>query len=570
MPTVAEYLVARLQQIGVEHVFTIPGDYAAPFIDALDLAKGIERVPNINELGCGYAADGYARFRGVGAACVQYGVGTFSLLNCVAGSYTEFLPVAIISSSPGATDRILEEEENIIFHHSTGELLADRNVMDNVTVASIVVTDANAAPAQIDAALTAMLTHRRPVYIEVIKSAWKLCCSAPEGRLSAQIIPSDTDATEAAVEAAWQRISAAERPVLFFGVEIHRLGLQPLAQQLVDASGLLFTTTSLAKTLLDERQPSFAGTYAGPASPDSTNDLMLESDCVLALGTIITDDYLAIMASSFSKMIRVSHGETRVGLAYYREVQLKDFVSGLIARFELQEHSAQVAVRPQNHPVPVDSSITLTYNIFYDMLSAWLATEALLDSSVLVLGESTSLYVFGNLFGLPANSFVSQAAWGSLGHETGSALGVALGSGKRPFVVAGDGGFMMVCQELSSLAMQKSNAVVFVLSNRAYAIEQAFVSLDAFKPDGKFAAYDLLPTWDYIALAQAFGAKGFSALTASDLTTVLAEIKDLTGQPALIEIVIPQKDLAPQLERLAQLPESLQKYNRSNILFSKK
>ena len=570
MPTVAEYLVARLQQIGVEHVFTIPGDYAAPFIDALDLAKGIERIPNINELGCGYAADGYARFRGVGAACVQYGVGTFSLLNCVAGSYTEFLPVAIISSSPGATDRILEEEENIIFHHSTGELLADRNVMDNVTVASIVVTDANAAPAQIDAALTAMLTHRRPVYIEVIKSAWKLCCSAPEGRLSAQIIPSDTDATEAAVEAAWQRISAAERPVLFFGIEIHRLGLQPLAQQLVDASGLLFTTTSLAKTLLDERQPSFAGTYAGPASPDSTNDLMLESDCVLALGTIITDDYLAIMASSFSKMIRVSHGETRVGLAYYREVQLKDFLSGLIARFELQERSAQVAVRPQNHPVPVDNSITLTYNIFYDMLSAWLAAEALLDSSVLVLGESTSLYVFGNLFGLPANSFVSQAAWGSLGHETGSALGVALCSGKRPFVVAGDGGFMMVCQELSSLAMQKSNAVVFVLSNRAYAIEQAFVSLDAFKPDGKFAAYDLLPTWDYIALAQAFGAKGFSALTASDLTTVLAEIKDLTGQPALIEIVIPQKDLAPQLERLAQLPESLQKYNRSNILFSKK
>jgi TPP-dependent 2-oxoacid decarboxylase len=136
--------------------------------------------------------------------------------------------------------------------------------------------------------------------------------------------------------------------------------------------------------------------------------------------------------------------------------------------------------------------------------------------------------------------------------------------------VAGDGGFMMVCQELSSLAIQKSNAVIFVLSNRAYAIEQAFVSLDAFKPDGKFAAYDLLPTWDYLALAQAFGAKGFRATTVSDLTGILPELKNLTGQPALIEVVIPQKDLAPQLERLARLPASLQKYNRTNILFSKK
>src|SRR5215831_544777 len=93
--TVAEYLVTRLREIGVEHVFTVPGDYCAPFLEVLDNTPGIERVPNINELGCGYAADGYARFKGVGAACVQYGVGSFSLLNCTAGSFVERLPVAV-------------------------------------------------------------------------------------------------------------------------------------------------------------------------------------------------------------------------------------------------------------------------------------------------------------------------------------------------------------------------------------------------------------------------------------------------------------------------------------------
>src|ERR1700753_2226470 len=113
---VAEYLAQRLLQIGVGHVFTIPGDYCAPFLDVMDAPPGLERVPNINELGCGYAADGYARFRGAGAACVQYGVGTFSLLHCIAGSYTEFVPVAVISSSPGASSRLLEVHQNILFH----------------------------------------------------------------------------------------------------------------------------------------------------------------------------------------------------------------------------------------------------------------------------------------------------------------------------------------------------------------------------------------------------------------------------------------------------------------------
>src|ERR671939_2168382 len=98
--TVAQYLIARLRQAGLEHLFAVPGDYASPFLQALDATPGIERVPTIAELGSGYAADGYARFRGVGAACVQYGVGTFSALNCAAGSFVERVPVAVVSPSP--------------------------------------------------------------------------------------------------------------------------------------------------------------------------------------------------------------------------------------------------------------------------------------------------------------------------------------------------------------------------------------------------------------------------------------------------------------------------------------
>lgn len=563
---VAEYILARLKQAGLKHMFAVPGDYCGPFLEALDGDPDIVRVPTINELGAGYAADGYGRFTGIGAACVQYGVGTFSALNCAAGSFVERVPVAIISGSPGTSARLLEEQQQILFHHSTGDLLADRNVFAEVTVASEIVTDPGLAPGQIDGAISAMLTFHRPIYLEVAQNVWTQECGEPEGELSPIRLGSNAQFLAQMVASAWGRIVSAENPVLWFGVEIQRYGLQGLAQKLVDVSGLPFTTTSLGKTVLDEAQAQFIGTYAGPASPKCTREVMGSCDCPVALGAIITDDYLNIMATSYARMIAVNDEYARVGDTYFAQVTLQGFLEGLVERFELDDAFPRgwtpVATSEEDEEAAPEGQ--LTYNRLYRKLSGFLEDEGLIDSSVLVLGESTSLYVFGNLFGLPRDSFVGQAAWGSLGHETGCALGVALGSGKRPWVVAGDGGFMMICQEISSLVRAKINAAIFVMSNRGYAIEQAFVDIKAFTPEGEFAAFDVLPSWDYVALAQAFGAKGWRVETVDELLAALPEIAALTDVPALVEVVIPQKDLAPQLARLAApTPPALRKYRRA-------
>jgi indolepyruvate decarboxylase len=252
-------------------------------------------------------------------------------------------------------------------------------------------------------------------------------------------------------------------------------------------------------------------------------------------------------------LIEITDEEARIGHQYYRQVTLPDFLLALRDRFrdaggKPRNYALPPVTREDSKPNP--ETEFLTYTRFFDELSAFLKPEVA-DNAVLILGESTSLYVLGNLFGLPRNGFISQAAWGSLGHETGCAIGVAHGSGKRPLVVAGDGGFMMICQEMSTLVQEKCNGVVFVMSNRAYAIEQAFVDINAFKPDGKFAAFDVLPSWDYLSLAKAFGAKGYRVEKVGDLRQVLREIAPFKDIPALVEVVIPMKDLPPQLKRLA-------------------
>jgi TPP-dependent 2-oxoacid decarboxylase len=72
--TVGRYLLLRLEEAGLEHMFGVPGDYVLDFMDRV-VESRIRLVGNCNELNAGYAADAYARLKGVGAACVTYGVG---------------------------------------------------------------------------------------------------------------------------------------------------------------------------------------------------------------------------------------------------------------------------------------------------------------------------------------------------------------------------------------------------------------------------------------------------------------------------------------------------------------
>src|SRR5438046_10215190 len=126
--TVADYLLTRLKQLNVTSVFQIPGDYVKHFTQALEDFDGVDTIRTSNELDAGYAADAYARTRGLAAVSLQFGVSTFCALNAVAGPYVERSPIVVISAMPGANDRQITKMYNVLYHHSTGNLDADREV----------------------------------------------------------------------------------------------------------------------------------------------------------------------------------------------------------------------------------------------------------------------------------------------------------------------------------------------------------------------------------------------------------------------------------------------------------
>ena len=161
-PSIGEYLIQRLYAHGVRHVFGIPGDYVLGFYDQLSRSK-LRLINTCDEQGAGFAADAYARVRGLGAVCVTYCVGGLKLTNTTAEAFAEKSPVVVISGAPGMKER----EKNPLLHHKVREFDTQKKVFEQLTIASTVLSDPQTAFQEIDRVLHAALRFKRPVYIEL-------------------------------------------------------------------------------------------------------------------------------------------------------------------------------------------------------------------------------------------------------------------------------------------------------------------------------------------------------------------------------------------------------------------
>ncbi|MDB4949242.1 MAG: alpha-keto acid decarboxylase family protein [Gemmatimonadetes bacterium] len=568
--TVARYLAQRLAEMGVGHLFAVPGDYAGHFLSTIDnesAALGIARVGTCNELEAGYAADAYARLRGAGAVCVTFGVGTFSLLNALAGSYVEQVPVVLIVGSPASASRNTERREGVLFHHSTGTLSADEDSVRSVTVAREVVRDPLCAPGQIDAALRACLTWRRPVYIEVFQNVWNLPCEAPRGRLEPGCLPTLQASIDASLDATLEHLWKAKRPVIWAGSEVQRFGLQDLLMQIVRETGFPFATDLLGKGLVPESTPGFVGVYDGASANEKTKRLVEKADWLLGLGNLVTDDFLDLVKKSYGTMSLAWNNSIRVGTDVWDCVPLRAFMEALLARLRAHkygaparavmalaaagapEHALLSAVPASTHPSAAGARKPepVTYDAFFRRMNTWVD-----DSMVLMADTTIALYSAAELPVNVADGFIAQAAWNSIGYTTGACLGVGFAGERRPVVFTGDGGFQMVAQALSDVVRAKHGTVVFIFDNELYGIEQAFVNVKYFTEGQPAEAFDLLHGWDYARLPDVFrGGWGVTVHTMDELDAALDTARANTGQLSIIALKIASTDITPQMLALA-------------------
>jgi len=139
--TVAGYLLSRLKELGVDHLFAVPGDFVLGFLNEA-LRSEVACVGTCNELNAAYAADGYARLRGLGAFATTFGVGELSALNGVAGAFAEGVPVVAITGTPS----LGSFRKGTLLHHTLGDYRIPFRMFEKVTAAAAHLEDGGCSP----------------------------------------------------------------------------------------------------------------------------------------------------------------------------------------------------------------------------------------------------------------------------------------------------------------------------------------------------------------------------------------------------------------------------------------
>jgi indolepyruvate decarboxylase len=523
----APYLFQRLFDLGATHAFGIPGDLILPLYHALGESP-IRPILTTHEPSAGFAADAYARLKGLGVAIGTYGAGALNMVNPIAQAYAEKSPVVLLSGSPDIADR----GPDLLIHHKVKTFDTQLHIYEQITVANAALDDPGIAYREVNRVLESVQREKRPGYVEIPRDLVWAELTETAARPS-----SAPQRDDAALAEAMQEISArfnrSQRPVILAGVEIMRLGLREQLIALAERFNLPVATSFMGKAVFPEHHPNFIGTYMGAAGHPYSRQMVEGSDCLLMLGAWLTDTETGLFTSAIPRgtLIQVLANEVIVSRHRYEHVGLAEIILALLESTELKPRDFWSEYVPERK-APQEGSL----------LAAVFSELSRLDDRRYVFTTDAGDCLFGSV-DLNAELILNPGYYASMGFGVPAALGAGLARpDRRPIALVGDGGFQMTGMELGTLVRYGVDAVVIVLNNGGYR------SLEALGASRQFCD---LHRWNYIGVAEVLGAMGIRVDSPTAFGIALQQGCERAGV-TLIEVVLAPDDLSPTLRRLSR------------------
>ena len=531
--TIGEYLIKRLYDSGIRHIFGIPGDYVLTFYKQLEQSK-IKIINTCDEQGAGFAADAYARVRGLGAVCITYAVGGLKVANTTAQAFAEESPVVIISGAPGIKERIGDP----MLHHKVKTFETQYKVFEQLTVASAVLDNPETASYEIDRVLGAARCYRRPVYIEL-----------PRDMVLKKVVPSiqtfltpdmDAQPLREAIREAEELINNAQKPVIVAGVELMRYGLEGPLLEFAERTNIPIASSMLSKSVIDERHPLYLGLYQGGMSHEDVRDYVESSDCLIFLGMFMTDINLGIFTAHLDQGMSIFSTSDKTSIRHhtYNAVPLNSFLTALL-KSNIRRKETVALPRPAvRGEFKVAPGKPVTIERVLELL------ETTLDGNAFVIADTgDALFATADVIIPRAAEYMSSAYYASMGFAVPASLAVQLAlPDLRPIVIVGDGAFQMTGMELATAVRYRLNPIILVLNNYGYGTERPML-------DGKF---NDVSSWQYSRIPQVLDAgRGFDIHTEDELESAWTEARSYTENFCILDIHLDPKGISPALQRLA-------------------
>jgi acetolactate synthase I/II/III large subunit len=501
---VSEVMVRYLKAAGIGHVFGYPGDPNIEFMEAARRA-GMKFVLGRREGTAGLMAEAYGFLTGRPGVCMStLGPGSSNLVNAVANAYLDRVPMIALSGQ-------IERKRAQTFTH---QVLDHNRLFSPVSKWTTEISADTVGGVMRRALRTA--TAERPGPVHITTHADVVGARALDDAVALPPLKVTSFGGEAGVV---RRLRKATKPVVLAGIAAQRAGAHAAIAHLAERAGLPVVVAPMAKGVLAEDHPCYAGTL-DMACNALMWDFLKGCDLLLAVGFDAVE-----LIKPWSLRLPIVHIDAlpNTDQIYSADTELVGDIAAIVesvarswkgeakwAPAAVKRHrdrlrAAYYAGRVKGKLNPTD---------VIDAVREALPREAIATTDVgshkLLVGQGWTTYA-------PRSVLMSNGL-SSMGYSLPAAIVAQMLDRRRPVVCfVGDGGLAMVQGELRLAASLKLPLLVVVFC------DGSLNRIEIKQAKRKYPSWGtLIESTDLVRLAQSMGCEGAMVCGAPALAKLLA------------------------------------------------
>lgn len=545
---VADYLVEFFIANGVTDVFGYQGGMVCHIFDSLGIYKDKINYHSCgNEQGAAFAACGYAQATGkLGVVITTSGPGFTNAITGLANAWFDSVPMMLISGQVNTKDK----RRNYSFRQFGFQEIQSIPMAEPIVKKTYELdTGMDVVSILDDAYKTAFSGRKGPVYIDFPINIGREVVEVDEA-----VTPVELEVPELFDAAPYiNQLLAAKKPIIIAGGGIKQLGLREEFRKLVNLLQIPVVSTMPGVDLLPSDSPYRVGFLGGTARRES-GIVLKNTDFVLSLGTRMCNKAIGYNHDDFipkaDKLIRVDIDTTEF------ERQLKECEEDVVADLRSFIKSALDHARKiegtHDHTSWVNAvgemqKLMECIDITYGNELVKYFTELMPEKAFITLDVGNNLiYGVQSAVIQSGTQIYESAGLGSMGYSIPAALGIAAGTNMLTYAITGDGGAQMNIQELNTIAKLNLPVKVFVLNN--HVLGHIILFQDHYLDSRRIATTekgDDYYSCDFVALAKAYGIRGYKVRDIEELDQYKTEMND--SMPLLIEAEFEDCSMLPNI-----------------------
>ncbi len=554
----SEALIKSLKDQGVNVVFGYPGGVLLPLYDVI-YDSDLRHILVRHEQCAAHAADGYARASGKVGVCIgTSGPGATNLVTGIATAYMDSSPIVAIAGQV-ATGLIGNDAFQEVDTIGMTMPISKHNYQPMIP---------QEIPGIIKSAFFIAGTGRPgPVVVDLPKDVQEQELDMEnESKIELPGYKPTRKGHPLQIKKAANLIVNSKKPVILAGGGVILSGSSQELLKLSEMINAPVVTTLLGKGSFPEDHPFSLG-MLGMHGTKPSNYMVDECDCLIAIGCRFSDRTTGNVAefAKNAKIIHIDIDPAEIG-------KNVDVDIPIVGDAKITVTSLIKAINQINTPGNTDEWIRHVQNFKRSSIPRTsfddvpLKPQQVIKEIMQATDEETIITTDVGLNQMwmahyfktkHPRSFLSSGGLGTMGFGFPAAMGAKVAKPERDVVaVCGDGGFLMVSQDLATVKEYDIPVVICILDNRYLGMVAQWQKLFYEK---RLSHTHLGEVPDFVKLAEAFGVAAHRVEKPGEVRETLKNAIN-SGEPTLIDITIDPEEILPMVPPGCGLTEMVGKY----------